>query len=469
MSGLYGTLNLGQQAVQTQRQGIELTGHNIANVDNPAFARQRLDVGTGPANGAIGEAPAGGVSAEQVSQIRNQLLDVEIQRETSVTAFLTTQSETLEGARAQLGPTFFAAPGSTSDDQISGLAHDLNELFNSFQALANEPGSLQQRTNVLRQAEGLAHDFNQLDEGLTRANAQIEAALTKGAENANQLLEAIAHLNDTIQRSEDRSSLPAHDLRDRRTAKLEELAELTHFTTSESDQGVISIHLDGITLVNGSTQTAQIEIVANTDGHPVAMAVSQDERRLVNQGELGAYTTVRDETLRPLATRLDTLAATLVTQVNTIHQTGFDLEGNTGRAFFTGNDAASLAVNDTLSEDPRRLQAAAIPNAAGDNTIIRSLSQLSTAAQSSLGNQTLHTHLTQSVTSFNNDLVDARDQLADQDAIQNLLISQRNAVSGVSLDEEMTNLVKYQNAFQASARLVSVIDEMLETVVNLGR
>ncbi len=469
MSGLYGTLQLGQRAVQTQRQGIELAGHNIANVDNPAFARQRIDVATGPTIISPDGIHATGVTTEQVQQVRNQILDTSIQQETSITSYLETKNTLLEQSKAKLGPTFLANLANGSGEQLSGIAEHLNGLFDGFQELANDVTSRSQRVALVGKAEALARDFNQVHQGITHIEAQISKELEASADDANGLLGEIARLNQSIEHAENRSSSPAHDLRDRRLAKLEELSKLANFQTSESETQTLSIHLDGETILEGANILGQFQIAIDAEGKAQAVLTTNDTQKAVTQGRMGALGSVASETLGPLAERLDQLASAIIGELNQIHQSGFGLEGSTGEPLFVGNNAATIAVNQTLIDNPDRIQASSDANAIGDNTILRALSGAARNSFATLDGQTLNEHLAGSIGSFVEELADTREQLDDQTAIQDLLQRQRNAVSGVSLDEEMTNLVKYQNAFEASARLVSVIDEMLQTVVNLGR
>lgn len=469
MSGLYSTLQLGQRAVQTQRQGIELAGHNIANVDNPAFARQRIDVSTGPTVVNPNGIQSSGVTTEQISSIRNEILDTSIQQENSLTSYLEKKNEILDQAQAKLGPTFLAQPGGLAGEEVSGLLSHLDGLFGQFQELANAPTSRTHRVALLEQAETLVQDFHRVDRALTEIQAQLDGELANTVEEANDLLSNIAELNHSIEQAENRSGAPANDLRDRRTAKLEALSQLTHFQTTQSENGITSLHLDGQTILQGAEIRGQFQRALDPEGHPQAALVIDDASQPVTQGKLGALADVRTQTLVPLSQRLDTLASTLTAEINNIHSGGFDLNGDTGESFFTGNSAATLAINATLRDNPDRIQASQDGDAAGGNEILRQMAALANQSQANLGERTLGEHMTESIGLFLNERADTTEQLESQTAVQELLERQRNAVSGVSLDEEMTNLVKFQNAFEASARLVSVIDEMLETVVNLGR
>jgi flagellar hook-associated protein 1 FlgK len=168
-----------------------------------------------------------------------------------------------------------------------------------------------------------------------------------------------------------------------------------------------------------------------------------------------------------LRDNLNTLAANLITAVNTIHATGFNLDGIKANNFFTGTNAGNIQVNNLLLDNPGLVQASGSAAAVGDNTAMLALAQLGSQSQATLSNQTFSQSYGQTVASLGQALSSVNNQQADQQVVQNLLQKQRDSFSGVSLDEEMTNLIKYQKAFQASARLINTINQMLDTVLNL--
>ena len=145
------------------------------------------------------------------------------------------------------------------------------------------------------------------------------------------------------------------------------------------------------------------------------------------------------------------------------------MSGTNGTAFLTGNDAGDITVNATLLDDPSLIQASGDPDAVGDNTTVLALAQLANTRYASLGNQTFNERYNQTVAQLGQELDSTNSQVTNEETVMNALQQQRDSVSGVSLDEEMTDLMKFQRAYQASARLISVLDSMLDTVVNLKR
>jgi len=157
----------------------------------------------------------------------------------------------------------------------------------------------------------------------------------------------------------------------------------------------------------------------------------------------------------------------LITEVNGVHNTGFSLNGSTGADFFTGTNASDIKVNDVLTGDPALVQASGVAGAVGDNQVALSLAQLADKSHAGLNNQTFSDNYGKTVAALGQSLASTNGQLSDQNIVQGLLQRQRDSISGVSLDEEMTNLMTFQKAYQASARLITTIDEMLQTVMNM--
>jgi flagellar hook-associated protein 1 FlgK len=189
----------------------------------------------------------------------------------------------------------------------------------------------------------------------------------------------------------------------------------------------------------------------------------------ITGGSIQGTIDVRDGALATLQSSLDTLASTLITQVNTVHAAGYSLTGSTGANFFTGTGAATMGVNSALAADPSLVQAAGTAGTVGDNTIALALARLAEQPQAALNNQTFTGAYGGIVAALGQTLQGANNQLANHDAVQRMLLRQRDSISGVSIDEEMSDLVRFQTAYEASAKLIATIDEMLETVLSLKR
>jgi flagellar hook-associated protein 1 len=472
MLGLFGTLNLGTHALQAQRTGVEVAGQNLANVNNPAYARQRVQFQTSYAlPTAIG--PQGsGVEVAEIRQLRDALVDGQIVSEESVGGYWEAQQRALQNAQAGLGEYLNSADGTSATSgtgSASGLADELTGLFNAFQSVATAPTSLADRQALVAQGQAVAVRFNQSAQHLDALTASLNSSVSADVTAANKLLTAIAALNNQIARAEFDSGGLANDLRDLRQQQIEELSKLVNLETGVEPNGALSVSIGGVTMVSGRDVLDTLETVDAGGGRLLVGAATAGTTLTLTGGSMQGAMDARDGLVQTLRSDLDTLAASLLSTVNTLHRPGYSLSGSTGADFFTGTDAASLGVNTTLKDDPSLIQAAGSPGAVGDNTVALALAHLADQPQPSLGNQAFGLAYGQTVANLGHGLAQANSQLASHEAVKNLLSRQRDAVSGVSLDEEMSDLVRYQRAYEASARIVTTIDEMLDTVLSLKR
>ena len=461
-------LNLGARSLQTQQQGVEVAGHNLANASNPAYSRQRLEIQTStPLPTTIG--PVGtGANALAITQLRDTLLDQQIQGENSVISFLQSQQTALQYTEAGIGEQLQGAGLTGAVGSPGGLASDLSGLFNAFQDLSTAPSSMASRQAVISEAQQLTAQFNQLDQRLTAINGQLNQSVQTDVGSANQLLSDIAGLNHQIAGAESGTGA-ANDLRDLRQQKIESLSQLVNVQFSTDATGGASLSIGGQLLVAGGTVQDTLETYDSGGGQLLVRTAGGGIPLTPAGGSIAGTIDARDGALKSLHDGLNTLATQMISQVNTAYRAGYDLNGNTGADFFTGTNASDMGVNAALVSDPSSLQASGVAGAAGDNQVVLALARMANAPQAGLGNQTFAQSYHGTITGLGTALASVNTQLADEQSVQSMLQTQRNSVSGVSVDEEMTNLVMFQRAFQASAHLVSVVDQMLGVVVSLGQ
>ena len=180
---------------------------------------------------------------------------------------------------------------------------------------------------------------------------------------------------------------------------------------------------------------------------------------------------VRDESVKDLRSEIDTLASQLITEVNALHQTGYDLDGvnDSSRGFFEGSGAADIKVNETISDNPRKLQGSSSGAEASNNDILRSIANLGSSAIAGLNSVAFSEYYGNTVSRFGQDVALTTSQLNDQKTVERMLTKQRESIMGVSIDEEVANLVVYQRAFQASAKLLTTMDSLMQDVLNMTR
>jgi flagellar hook-associated protein 1 FlgK len=474
MLGLFGTLNLGTRSLQTQQSGVEVTGQNLANVNNPAYARQRLQIQTSLAiPSSLG--PVGtGASATGIDQLRNSLLDAQIRNEQSVGGYWLAQQSGLQNVQVSLSEYLdrgaSTVDGTTSGGSIGslGISDALDGLFSAFQSVATSPSSLTDKQALVSQAQTLATRFNNVSQGLTTIRDVLNESLTNDVRSANQLLADVASLNDQIAKAEMTMGGKANDLRDLREQKLEKLATLVDFETATGADGTLSISIGGVQFVSGIEVTDRLATFGRTGEfsgtNEIVIASAATQTALsINGGSMAGTIDARDGTLQKLRDDLDTLAATLISEVNALHSTGA-----TNANFFEGTGAVDIRVNPDLAGDPSLFQSG-VAGLAGDNSIALALANLANQPLAGLGNLTPSDFFGKVTGDFGHALAHANTQVANYNTVNSALLKQRDSISGVSIDEEMTNLLTYQKAYQASAKIITTVDEMLDTILNMKR
>jgi flagellar hook-associated protein 1 FlgK len=309
----------------------------------------------------------------------------------------------------------------------------------------------------------LTEQFNQVSSGLSTVTSSLNTSIQNGVTAVNQDLSQIASLNQQIMVAQG-SGGTADQLEDEREQTIENLAGYVNLTTSAQANGTVNVDVGGANMVTGDTVTNTLR-TESSDGQ-LSVGLVNDGELTLTSGSIAGSMAARDGAVTTLQSSLDTLAGQLITQVNNVYQNGTDLNGNSGQAFFTGSDAANIGVNDALANDPSAFQASSTGQP-GDNGVVLAMAQLADTALPDLNNQTMSQYYSQAVGSFGSSLQSVNEQLTNSTSVAQMLTTQRASASGVNTDTEMTNLLQFQKAYEASAELISTVNEMLSTLVNM--
>jgi flagellar hook-associated protein 1 FlgK len=469
MLGLFGTLNLAARSLQTQMTGVEVTGQNLANVNTTGYSRQRVQISASPdLTTSIG--PEGtGADATSIQQIVSNLLNSQIQSQGSTSGYWNAQQTALQSAQNALGEFLNGSGATTStsatptDTSGSGLSTQLSNFFSAFSALASS-GSDSNKQAAVGAAQSLATTFNNINSQFGSVRTALNSSLNSDVDSANQLLSQIADLNKQISSSEFGGG-SANDLRDEREQDLENLSQLTSVTTSTGTDGAVNVTIGGQSLVAGSSVLDTLQTYDAGGGQLLVQTKSGGANLTLTNGSMQGTIDARDGELATMQGSVNTLANTLITQVNTIHGSGYNSAGGTGNTFFTGSDAATIGVNAALTNNASLLQISSSATVSGDTSLALGISQLSTATQTALNGQTFSSSYDATVAGLGTALSDANTQVTNQTAVTSMLSTQLGSISGVNVDEEMTNMMAFQRAYQASAQVVTTLNTMLGTVV----
>lgn len=467
MSGLFTTLHGSVKSLAAHSRAIETAGKNLANVNNASYARQRVIYGDRGTVITPDGAQSLGLEALSVQQLRDALLDRQVSREIGLKAMFEQQQSSLERGEASLGQSIDrsdAAAATGSNSSTGGLSGALDDFFNAFQGLAARPTDTGERQSLLQKAAILVDRFQLTDNRLAQTQSDIDSQINSDVADANRLLAAIADLNGQIGRIEIGTAGSAIDLRDQRQARIEELAAKLPIEVHNATDGQLNIVLhdasgNEVTLVDLSNVVAPVSF----DGTALNAGSPATTLELPSGSIRGALE-ARDGAIQTLRNDLDAMARQLVSSVNA----AYNPSSAPGTDFFDQSGLTAGTIRLASGLDTLTLRAGV--GAAGDNSIALAVAQVATQAFSTANGDaidgTISQHFAKSVSSLGQALASVKARAADQENIETLVRTQRDSVSGVSMDEELADLVRFQRAFQASSRVFSVVDELLDTVVN---
>ena len=490
MPGLNAGLFIGLSGLQAQQSALNVVGHNIANVNTPGYSRQRADLSSNLST-VEGQVYFGtGVSLNTVQGIRDRFLDLQIYRET---ARQTGANERFSGVDA--------VSSSIGDTGETGIGAQVQAFFQSFQELATKPEDMALRQNVVGKAQTMISGLQTRYRLLKDQRGSADQAVTSLLGEVNTLTSQIAKLNQQIATESTTGS--NNDAWDQRKTLTDRLAGLVGINVTESVKGEYQITLDtGAAVLVSSNTSYALQKGAIDPASGYAKVVSSmgnllvDVTQSIREGQLGAKLDLRDNILVGFQRQLDQLAAGVAGEVNKAHKAGFILDAATaGGDFFVASGTNSnggadlpvgilagsfyrgmvekLSVNSAVTSDLSLIAAAGVTGAKGDNTVANNIanlqSQIKTVDTNGDGTADSGPFSTVIGGLVNDVGTQSMTYRAQSDTQQNLVVAlqnQRDRISGVDLDEEATSMMTLQRGYQASARFLSVINQLTDQLVN---
>lgn len=456
-------ISIALQAVLTHSQVLEITEHNIANASTPGYRRQSavLTAETPSSiNGAEYYTGAGqrgaGVTIDRIQRFNISYFDGRYRAVSSEAGNWETQSGILSQLESVLAET-----------SADGLLPKLDQFWAGWQSLSNDPTNTSLRTVLLDNAASLATAFNRRATQIMQLRSDQNLTVSSQVEEINTLAGDIARLNENISRVISVGEQP-NDLLDKRDVALDRLAKLTGAVSTEQKNGEVLVSLGGHVLVVGH-DAFTLETRANPSDTSILDVYWSDNQQLTPpSGELKGLLEVRDRVLVDQLNGLNTLAGGLISQVNTIHSSGYGLNNATGLNFFGGSDALSISVNPAV--DAASIATSSAANQAGNNDIALQIAGLKTVKGMKAGTATLNEFYNSQITELAVLTKRATDHSYQHGLVTDALGNQRESMAGVSLDEEAANMAKAQKAYQAAARVLTAYDDLLDLVINrMGR
>lgn len=457
MSSTFFGISIAQSALAAQRRAMDVLGYNIAHANDPTYKRQRMVMVEGMVlaqsqeASPLGTSPFGsGVGSGDIERVRDTLIENRLRHAMQASADWEFRSNTL----AQLE----AAIGEPSD---TGLQNDLDVFWSSWQKVATTPDSLPLRSGLIEDASALCQRMQYVYRQVNDIAEDLNVSTVDRVNRINLIAEEIGRLNNEISALSS-GQIPVNDLMNRRDSLVLELSKLVAISQHGEGKENFVISIGGRVLVQG-TLVNKLKCDLETGGRQTVRWESDSQDVLIQGGELNAIIDIRDRMIPAYLEQLDTIATSLVANVNALHRTGTTLTGAPGGDFFkAGTTAGNLALDDSILGGPQRI-AASGDGAVGDGSIAQQISLLKdTGVVGGLSINQLYRDL---IGNMGGASATANTQALAHRLSLEQFTTQQQAISGVSLDEEMTNMIKFQQAYNAAARTLTVMDEMLGVLI----
>jgi flagellar hook-associated protein 1 FlgK len=453
MGGLNTALLIGIGGLDAAQGALDATSDNIANVNTPGYTREEAQFSEVPESDSGNQVTGGGVTLDGLQSIRDELLNMQINQQTSAQSAVDTESSSLQQVQ-----TYFTSTGTDIASALAAFSSSLVELSGNSTSSAAQQG-------VLAAGKNLAAAFNTTANGLTSAQTAANEQVPDTVSQINSLTQQIAQLNSQL------AQVPAAEdggtTQDQLDQAVQQLAGLTNISVTQTKNGETITTGSGTPLVVGS-QSFSLQTATGTGGlEEVLDSNGKNITSTITGGALGGSLNIANQVIPGFLTQLNTLASQFAAKFNSAQAAGTDSNGNAGAAFFTGTSNLSTAAA-TIGvgiSSPSQLAISSDGSAGGDGNIANLSAALTTALPSGQSAATAYASIVFNVGTAASNASTQSTAIGDN---LTQLNNQQGAVSAVNIDEETANLMRYQTAYEAASRVVSTVQVLDNAALNMG-
>ncbi|WJY26130.1 flagellar hook-associated protein FlgK [Sporosarcina trichiuri] len=489
-------LETSKRGLQTQQSALYTTGHNIDNANTLGYTRQRVNMratagfpGVGLNAGTMPGFLGTGVEAGSIQRIRDSFVDQQYRGETNKLGYWDARSKSI----GQIEDIM-------NEPSEYGLQKSLSQFWGSLQDLATHPENGGARKVVVERGIAVADSFNYMNKSLQELKTGTETEINITVSQVNSILSQIAGLNDQISSIEPNGYLP-NDLYDARDVLIDQLAQILPIEMGkpiESGGNAVKGIAEGAVVINIKTANGSIPLLSGKDAGQLSANKTEDaingdkidsfsiasvgsipvgtlkvSDMQADKGTLKSLVTTfgdgTDKALIPqMIKSLDKMANAFMKAFNDVHKDGYALGAATKSTndFFTGTGAGDMKVNGDISKDPSLIAASGEAGAEGNGDNAKKLGNIQFNKNGNLGGGTIQTYFQGIIGQLGVDGEQAAKMQFNSETLLKSVENRRASISSVSLDEEMTDMIKFQQAYNASARMITVVDETLDKIIN---
>ena len=477
MRTTFSGIEIARRALQAQQLSLDIVGHNVANANTPGYSRQVAvhkasspypapQFTHNPVNGMIGT----GVEISQISRMRDEFIETRLRHEKHNHNYWQALSDGLEQVEL-----IFNEPSD------SGIHYALDLFWDSLNELSKNPENEATREVVLQRGEVLAESVRHVRFQLGKLRDNMNGVIDVKVNEINSIAARIAELNKQIVKV-NVSGYQPNDLMDKRDELLQELSEIVNIETVCDQFGAVTVSISGATIVQRNevftlgVRSSEEDVFPNYDRQEVIWQGSNVPAEITG-GELFGIISFRDNEIQDFITDLNVWTANLINEVNSRHEKGYDLNSDPGKAFFTINsseadevsagDDPSLTITVNLESALEIAASSQLDNGevvAGNGDIALELASLRNQPVIE-GGSTLSQSYNAIISRLGVKAMEANNMVNNEEVLVSHLENLRESISGVSLDEEMADMIKFQHAYAAAARIMTAMDQALDTII----
>ena len=467
MASINSAFNVIAGALEADQSALNIVANNVANSNTEGYTRQVpnwLENAPVQING-IGYGT--GVTETGPISVRDRVLEERLAQQQQAASASSARLGALNSIQSLFAPVSGSASSTGGD-----IGSDITSFFNSFSALEANPTDSALRDQVLSAARTLSSDISNAAASLSAQGTSLDEEADSITSQVNSLSAAIAQLNVEIQaNSPDSDAGVLEDERQLDLGKLSQLVGINEITTE--DNGISITTTSGEMLVS---QGSSYELTTGTENGVTHFFVGTKDitsSLAFGEGQLGGLITARDEDIPQVLVELDQLAYDISTQVNSLNNSGSDLNGNTGTVaaplyiFNQPTSVAGSALNmSVVMTDPSQIAAAGSGQGSGDNSNVRAMAAL--AAQSIVGGLTPSGFYSNFVTALGATVEQVQSENAAENASVTQLQTARNTLSSVNLNDEASFMQQFERSYQAASKVFAILNTIMASAINLG-
>ncbi|MDD5457314.1 MAG: flagellar hook-associated protein FlgK [Candidatus Margulisbacteria bacterium] len=457
-------IEIAKRSLAAQRYAMDVIGHNLANVNTEGYSRQQVVLQTtnpilipvinkNKPLASLGT----GVMLTQIERIRDDFLDSQRRGISND-----------KGTWDQQYTNYDMIQGIFNEPSDTGIAANMTKFWDAWQNLATpDPSSAGARSNLVSQARVLAGALQQTRTQLVDLQKNNNTDIGLKVARINDLADQIAVINGQI--VESKASGDANDLEDKRNVLVGEMSQLVNMEYYVDTTGSSTIAIGGSFIVaDRNTNHLAATIDTNNYGYNKITWEENGKSALINGGELYGLIKSRDENVAGYIDNVDTFAAKLIETINNQHKAGFDLKGAQGGSFFTGTDASDIKVNEELINDPSRVAASSRntdSNGNGENAI--AIAQIRNSLTMNSNSTTLDEFYQNMISNLGTTTAETQTYSDINAGLLSQVDKQIVSTSGVSIDEEMSELIKTEQAYQSAAKYMQAVQDTMDTLLKI--